>query len=162
MICKVLPDEFDCLLHVINDAAQVYKGKIPEDCWQDPYMSATELKAEIEEGVEFFGYKKDDTLAAVMGIQQVKDVTLIRHAYVLTKFQRQGLGKKLLIHLLGLASTPQILVGTWQAAWWAIKFYEKNGFEMVFPRHKKDSLLRQYWNISKRQVETSVVLKLNT
>ncbi len=127
--------------------------------WKEPYMPLEELKKEIEGGVQFFGCKENGVLIAVMGIQCVQDVTLIRHAYVLANQQRMGLGQKLLEHLLGITVTRQVYVGTWEAAGWAVKFYEKNGFQLV-PEAEKNRLLRRYWTISERQVETSVVLKL--
>ncbi len=121
-------------------------------------MSVEELKEGIEAGVRFFGWIEDDRLLGVAGIQPVKDTTLIRHTYVTTKCQRRGIGSKLLEHLIGLAETPEILVGTWADAIWAIQFYEKHSFKLV-PPEEKDRLLRTYWNIPHRQVETSVVLK---
>ncbi|HUT16798.1 MAG TPA: GNAT family N-acetyltransferase [Acidobacteriota bacterium] len=151
--------EFNSILHVVNDAAEAYRGVIPEDKWKEPYMSAKELRGEIESGVEFYGWMEDNVLVAVMGIQPVNDVTLIRHAYVLTNRQRRGMGKKLLKYLLSLARTSEVLVGTWEAAYWAIRFYEKHGFRLV-SREEKDRLLRKYWNIPERQIETSVVLEL--
>ena len=122
-------------------------------------MPLEEINDEIRGGVQFYGWKEKGVLTAVMGIQPVQDVTLIRHAYVLPSEQRKGLGKKLLRHLLSLAATPQVYVGTWEAASWAVEFYEKNGFELV-PKVEKNRLLNKYWKISKRQVETSVVLRL--
>jgi GNAT superfamily N-acetyltransferase len=159
MIGKLQPSEFDAILNVVNDAAQAYKGVIPEDRWKEPYMPAEELKQEVESGVEFYGWKENGALIAVMGIQLVNDVTLIRHAYVRTDHQRRGIGEKLLKHLLGLARTSEVLVGTWEAAYWAIRFYEKHGFKLT-SKEEKDRLLRKYWNIPERQIETSVVLKL--
>jgi GNAT superfamily N-acetyltransferase len=159
MICKLPPSTSDDILNVVNDAAQAYKGVIPQDRWKEPYMPASELKQEIDGGVEFYGWKEDDALVAVMGIQLVNDVTLIRHAYVLTAYQRRGIGKKLLKHLMSLARTSTVLVGTWEAATWAVHFYEKHGFTLV-PKEEKDRLLKKYWNIPQRQIETSVVLKL--
>lgn len=156
MIGRVSPSEFGAVLDVINDAAQAYKGVIPQDMWKEPYMTADELTEEVERGVEFYGWYENSVLLAVMGIQPVKDVTLIRHAYVLTSHQRRGLGAELLGYLLGLAKTRQILVGTWEAAWWAVRFYEKNGFRLI----PKESHLRQYWTIPDRQAETSVILRL--
>jgi GNAT superfamily N-acetyltransferase len=147
------------MLNVINDAAQAYKGVIPEDRWKEPYISAEELKKEIESGVEFYGCIENGALVAVMGIQLVNDVTLIRHAYVLTDHQRRGIGEKLLKHLVRLARTSEVLVGTWEAAYWAVRFYEQHGFTLV-SKEEKDRLLRKYWNIPERQIETSVVLKL--
>jgi GNAT superfamily N-acetyltransferase len=159
MIRKLRPAEINSILHVVNNAAEAYRGVIPEDRWKEPYMSAEELRGEIESGVEFYGWVEDDVLVAVMGIQRVNDVTLIRHAYVLTGRQRRGMGEKLLKHLLSLAGTSEVLVGTWEAARWAVRFYEKHGFKLV-SREEKERLLRKYWNIPERQVETSVVLKL--
>jgi GNAT superfamily N-acetyltransferase len=159
MISRLQPTEFNSILHVVNDAAEAYKGVIPEDRGKEPYMSAEELREEIESGVEFYGWVEDNVLVAVMGIQLVNDVTLIRHAYVLTNRQRRGIGEKLLKYLLSLARTSEVLVGTWGAAYWAIRFYEKHGFRLV-TREEKDRLLREYWNIPERQIETSVVLEL--
>jgi len=158
MIHGLLPSDFDAALRVINDATQAYKGVIPDDRWKEPYMSAEELKAEIEAGVRFFGWIEDDHLLGVAGIQAIKDTTLIRHAYVLTKCQRRGIGSRLIEHLLGLAETPEILVGTWADATWAIQFHEKHNFKLVSPE-EKDRLLQTYWIIPDRQIETSVVLK---
>lgn len=143
MIYKVALSEFNSILSVVNDAAQAYKNVIPADCWKLPYMAPEELKAEINGGVEFYGWSENNVLVAVMGIQPVKDVTLIRHAYVLTNHQRKGIGEKLLAHLLSLALTPTVLVGTWEAAWWAIRFYEKHGFTLASTK-EKNKLLRKY------------------
>lgn len=159
MIRKLSSADFNAILHVVNDAAQAYKGVIPADRWKEPYMPAEELTAEMVDGVEFYGYKENGVPVGVMGIQKVRDVILIRHAYVLTSRQRSGIGAKLLKHLVSLARTRDILVGTWEAAWWAVHFYEKHGFRLV-SREEKDRLLREYWKIPERQVETSVVLKL--
>ncbi len=161
MIRRLLPSEFNVILNVVNDAAQAYKGVIPQDRWKEPYMPASELKQEIADGVEFYGWKQNGALAGVMGIQLVNDVTLIRHAYVLTAHQRIGIGEKLLKHLMSLARTSTVLVGTWEAAYWAVRFYEKHGFTLV-PNEEKDRLLRKYWNIPERQIVTSVVLKLKS
>lgn len=158
MIHSLSSSDFDAILKVINDAAQAFKGVIPDDRWKKLYMSARELKEEIETGVRFSGWIEDNHLLGVAGIQSVQDTTLIRHSYVLTKCQRKGIGSKLLEHLISLAETPEILVGAWADASWAIQFYEKHGFKLVSPR-KKDRLLQTYWNIPDRQVETSVVLK---
>jgi GNAT superfamily N-acetyltransferase len=122
-------------------------------------MPASELKKEIEKGVEFYGWKENQQLVGVMGIQRMNDVTLIRHAYVIRNRQRRGIGEKLLKHLLALAQTSEVLVGTWEAADWAIRFYEKHGFTLV-SKEEKDRLLRKYWKIPERQTETSVVLRL--
>jgi GNAT superfamily N-acetyltransferase len=159
MIYQLATDDVQAILTVVNDAAAIYKGKIPRDMWKEPYMPEQELKEEIRSGVRFYGWKENNALIAVMGIQAVDDVTLIRHAYVLTAQQRKGLGQKLLKHLLGLAGARQVYVGTWKAASWAMKFYEKNGFELVSTA-EKNRLLRKYWKIPERQVETSVVLQL--
>lgn len=141
---------------VVNDAAQVYKGVIPSDCWHEPYMPVEELKEEILAGVKFWGYEDGGRLIGVMGMQPVKDVTLIRHAYVQTKKRKQGIGGKLLAHLLERID-GKILVGTWKAADRAVRFYEKHGFELV-SEEEKNRLLKTYWNIPGRQIETSVVL----
>ena len=147
------------ILRIINDAAQAYKGIIPEDRWKEPYMPEEELIEEIWAGVQFFGWKENEEVVGVMGIQPVKDTTLIRHSYVLPNYQRRGIGGKLLAYLVQFVETPKFLVGTWAAATWAIRFYEKHGFKLVAPK-EKDRLLRTYWNIPERQIETSVVLKL--
>ncbi len=143
---------------VVNDAAVAYKGKIPADRWKEPYMPAEELKEEIKSGIQFFGYTENGDLIAVMGIQPVGDVTLIRHAYTLTSQQRRGTGEKLLNHLLSLAQTDRILVGTWETAPWAIKFYQKHGFTLL-SREETNKLLKKYWKIPERQVATSIVLE---
>ena len=158
MIRNLLPSDFDAILKIINDAAQAYKGVIPDDRWKEPYMSAEELRGEIEAGVRFFAWLEGGHLLGVTGIQALKDTTLIRHAYVIPGYQRQGIGTKLLEYLRGLAETQEILVGTWADATWAIRFYEKHGFKLVSPK-EKDRLLQTYWNIPQRQVETSVVLR---
>jgi GNAT superfamily N-acetyltransferase len=159
MIRSLLPSDFDIILKVINDAAQAYKGIIPHDRWKEPYMSVEELKKEIEAGVRFFGWIEGEHLLGVTGIQSLKDTTLIRHAYVLPGCQRRGIGTRLLEYLAGLAETAEILVGTWADATWAVQFYEKHGLKLV-PSSEKDILLRTYWNIPERQIETSVVLRL--
>ena len=159
MICELANADFQAILNVVNNAATAYKGKIPSDRWKEPYMPAQELKEEIQSGVQFYGWKENNALIAVMGIQTVNDVTLIRHAYVLTSHQRKGFGEKLLKHLLCLAKTSEVYVGTWEAAAWAIKFYQKHGFKLV-STEEKNNLLKKYWSIPERQVETSVVLEL--
>jgi GNAT superfamily N-acetyltransferase len=148
--------DFESIWAIVNDGAQAYKGVIPEDCWAEPYMAASELRHEIADGVDFWGEEEHGELRGVMGIQQVQDVTLIRHAYVRTTRQRQGIGARLLAHLLNLTSNP-VLIGTWADASWAIRFYEAHGFKMVHPT-QKDLLLKRYWTVSPRQIETSVVL----
>ena len=148
--------DFESIYDIINDGARAYNGIIPNDRWKEPYMSLSELQHEIDEGVTFWGYEANGTLAGVMGIQPVRDVTLIRHAYVRSVGQRRGIGAQLLSHLRTLTPGP-VLIGTWVAAAWAIRFYEKHGFRLVSPE-QKDRLLRRYWNIPQRQAETSVVL----
>lgn len=149
-------DERTAALAVINEAAEAYHGVIPAGCWHEPYMSAQEFDGEVGAGVRFWCIASADEMLGVMGIQDVGDVTLIRHAYVRTRLQRAGIGGELLARLLSLTERP-VLVGTWAAASWAIAFYEKNGFALVTPA-EKDRLLRAYWDISPRQIETSVVL----
>jgi GNAT superfamily N-acetyltransferase len=162
MIRKVTPSEYDAIIDVINDAAEAYRGVIPADCWKEPYMTKEELIEELDRGIEFYGWYSNDALVGVMGIQPVKDVTLIRHAYVRKSHQRRGIGESLLRHLINLADDQraEILVGTWRAAWWAVRFYEKNGFQLFTVEAANRSKLRQYWTITDRQAETSVVLKL--
>jgi N-acetylglutamate synthase-like GNAT family acetyltransferase len=149
-------DDFESIYAIINDAAEAYRGVIPSDCWKDPYMSKTKLQHEINAGVDFWGYQSGDELVGVMGIQSVQDVALIRHAYVRTSKRNHGIGGALLSDLRRKTNRP-ILVGTWAAADWAIKFYEKHGFQRVSER-EKDELLSKYWTISSRQIETSIVL----
>ena len=156
MIRPFTDADFLTILDIINDAAQAYRGVIPSDCWHEPYMRDDELARQIESGVEFRGYAQGDALCGVMGNQQVRDVTLIRHAYVRTASRNRGIGAALLMHLRTLTSKP-ILIGTWAAADWAIRFYENHGFVLA-DREEKDFLLRKYWSIPQRQVETSVVL----
>ncbi|WP_339821352.1 GNAT family N-acetyltransferase [Paenibacillus sp. FSL R7-0216] len=141
---------------IINDAAQAYKGIIPEDRYHEPYMTWDELLDEINQGVVFWGYEEDNQLLGVMGIQDKREVSLIRHAYVRTLQRKSGIGSKLLTHLMALTNKP-ILIGTWASADWAIRFYVKNGFHLVSPE-EKNQLLRTYWNVPARQIETSVVL----
>ena len=156
MIRRCRDDERAAILAIVNAAAEAYRGVIPADRWHEPYMGAAELDAEIAAGVEFWGYDADGALVGVMGIQPVRDVDLIRHAYVAPGRQRGGIGAALLEHLMR-AATRRTLVGTWAAAGWAIRFYERNGFELVTPARKTE-LLREYWSIPDRQIETSVVL----
>lgn len=156
MIRPLRPEEAEVILAIINAAAQAYHGVIPADCWHEPYMSPQELENELAAGVTFWGYEDQGRLVGVMGRQDLGEVTLIRHAYVHPAWQRRGLGKKLLDALLRGLNGP-VLVGTWAAAHWAVRFYEKNAFILVSPQ-EKDRLLRNYWTISDRQIETSVVL----
>lgn len=148
--------DFAAMLAIINDGAEAYRGVIPADRWHQPYMSADELYHELASGVRFWGYRDGGELLGVMGIQDVQDVTLIRHAYVRTANRSRGIGGKLLAELRTLTARP-VLVGTWAAAAWAIGFYEKHGFRLVTPE-EKNRLLKRYWSIPDRQVETSVVL----
>ena len=148
--------DFERIWAIINDGARAYKGVIPADCWTEPYMSRDELRHEIEHGVTFWGYEESEGMEGVMGMQEVQDVTLIRHAYVRTGSQNRGIGGRLLSHLRKLAQGP-VLIGTWADAKWAIRFYEKHGFHVVRPE-QKGRLLGRYWTVSQRQVETSVVL----
>jgi GNAT superfamily N-acetyltransferase len=144
------------ILAIVNAAAEAYRGVIPADRWHEPYMPRDELDSEIAAGVVFWGSEEDGRLAGVMGFQSVKDVDLIRHAYVLPSSQRRGIGGALLGHLRRL-SPQRMLVGTWEAANWAIRFYQRHGFELVSTA-RKSMLLKAYWNIPDRQIETSVVL----
>jgi GNAT superfamily N-acetyltransferase len=157
MIRRCLKEDLQDMYETINDAAQAYKGKIPEDMWREPYMSLEELRHEIGEGVEFWGYYNPELLG-VMGLQDRGDVSLIRHAYVLTENQGHGVGSRLMERIKKQTEKP-MLVGTWKTATWAIRFYGKHDF-MEVDEDTKNRLLRRYWNISERQVETSTVLKL--
>jgi GNAT superfamily N-acetyltransferase len=156
MVRRCRDDDRGAVLAIINAAAEAYRGVIPADRWHVPYMPADELDREISAGVAFWGHATNGVLVGVMGIQPVRDVDLIRHAYVLPGRQRHGVGGTLLRHLRRLSTRP-MLVGTWAAAGWAIRFYERHGFELVSPA-RKSALLEAYWNIPPRQVETSVVL----
>ena len=155
-IRRCRPDERDTILRIVNAAAEAYRGVIPADRWEEPYMAADELDAEIAAGVIFWGYEADRALVGVMGIQPVDDVDLIRHAYVLPASQGAGVGGALVEHLRPL-SRGRMLVGTWAAAEWAIRFYAHHGFTLV-PERDTAALLRRYWRISARQIATSVVL----
>jgi N-acetylglutamate synthase-like GNAT family acetyltransferase len=156
MIRRGTDEDFAEILHIINDAAVAYKGIIPHDRWHEPYMTAEELSEQIQEGVRFSCYVEDSEILGVMGIQDRTDVDLIRHAYVRTKCRSRGIGSFLLTELLRSSDKP-ILIGTWKAASWAIGFYEKHGFCLV-SEEEKNRLLKKYWRIPERQVETSVVL----
>src|SRR3954467_9698117 len=149
-------DDREAILGNVNAAAEAYRGVIPEDRWHEPYMPMEQLEAEIAAGGEFWGYEDGGVLLGIMGIQPVRDVNLIRHAYVAPERQGRGIGGALLEHLLGVATRP-MLVGTWAAATWAIPFYERHGFEYVGPERTAE-LLRSYWDIPDRQIDTSVVL----
>jgi len=156
MIRRCDDRDVETIWTIVNEGAQAYKGIIPADRWTEPYMSMEKLRQEIGEGVIFWGYEENGTLLAVMGIQRVQDVTLIRHAYVRTAIQKLGLGGQLLAHLRELTSGP-ILIGAWADAVWAIGFYQKHHFELV-PIEEKNRLLKKYWTVPDRQIETSVVL----
>lgn len=156
MIRSCTDNDIDTIWAIVNDAAQAYKGVIPADQWHEPYMLGAELRAAIDSGVQFWGFELKGSLVGVMGIQPVQDVTLIRHAYVRTSHRRQGIGGQLLEFLMARTVSPT-LIGTWAAADWAIRFYEKHGFRLVTPE-EKDRLLPEYWGVPQRQIETSVVL----
>jgi N-acetylglutamate synthase-like GNAT family acetyltransferase len=157
VIRRSVAADFPAILAIINDAASAYRGVIPDDRWHEPYMSAEELEREIADGVVFWVAEQRGSVTGVMGIQDRGDVALVRHAYVASATQRSGVGTGLLRHAEGLADKP-ILIGTWAAASWAIEFYRRNGFDTV-PTGEKDDLLRTYWTIPQRQIETSVVLR---
>ncbi len=156
MIRPCVPSDFETINEIINDAAEAYREVIPQDCFREPYMSPEELRYEMEHGVDFWGYEECGSLMGVMGIQNVKDVTLIRHAYVRTMKRGQGIGSRLLSYLREQTTRP-ILIGTWADAEWAMRFYEKHGFHLV-EEDEKNQLLVTYWSVPLRQVETSVVL----
>lgn len=149
-------NDMETIYAIINDAAKAYKGIIPEDRWHEPYMWQSELVAEVASGVDFWGYETEGVLVGVMGIQDKGEVFLIRHAYTRTSMRNQGIGSQLLQFLYEKTDRP-VLIGTWAAAQWAIRFYEKHGFQVVSPM-EKEQLLRRFWTIPDRQVETSVVL----
>ena len=148
--------DLPAVFQIINDAAQAYKGIIPADRWHEPYMPMDELESELRSGVRFWGYEDDNEVIGVMGIQDRGDVDLIRHAYVRTSRRNKGIGALLLEHLAATTSKP-ILIGTWADATWAIRFYEKHGYRLL-SREDTVRLLKKYWNISDRQIETSVAL----
>jgi N-acetylglutamate synthase-like GNAT family acetyltransferase len=156
LIRKSVDGDFAAMLGIINDAARAYHGVIPADRWHEPYMPAEELAKEIASGVLFWVAEQDGRVSAVMGMQDKGDVALVRHAYVSSTTQRTGVGTKLLHHVQDLTEKP-ILIGTWSAASWAVAFYQRNGFTLL-PTAEKERLLRKYWSIPARQVETSVVL----
>jgi GNAT superfamily N-acetyltransferase len=156
MIRKCTDSDFESIYRIINNAAATYKGIIPDDRWHEPYMPRAELEAEIRDGVVFWCLEEGGNLVGVMGIQDKGGVNLVRHSYVLTSAQRKGVGRKLLHHLRGLTENP-MLIGTWRDATWAVSFYEKNGYTLLHEQ-EKNRLLRKYWSIPERQVETSVVL----
>ena len=161
MIIENTIKDLSRILYVINDAAIKYKDIIPDDCWHEPYMLEEELVNEFDHGIRMFGYNKNNKLVGVMGIQELKDVTLIRHAYTLTNYQGMGIGKSLLQYLFKLNKSSYFLVGTWQDATWAIQFYEKFGF-IRHTKKQTSQLLKKYWEISSNQIENSVVLEKYT
>ena len=156
MIRRCGSSDFEAVYSLVNDAAQAYRGVIAADCWNEPYMPRDELREEIASGVVFWGFEEAGQLASVMGLQQAGDVALIRHAYTLTARQNAGLGTALLVHLRRQTERP-MLVGTWKAAGWAVRFYEGRGFRLV-PQEQKSALLRRYWTVPERQIDESVVL----
>ena len=158
MIVEYTKNNASTILYVINDAAARYKGIIPDDCWHEPYMSEKELINELNDGVHMFGYHDNNKLIGVIGIQKVKDVILIRHAYTLTSYQGKGTGSKLLKYLLKKNHNSRLLVGTWRDATWAIRFYEKFGF-ILHAKEQSTLLLKKYWKIPSQQIENSIVLE---
>ncbi len=157
MIRQCQNEDTERIYFVINQAAGAYEGSIPADCYHQPYMSREELDREMKR-ITFFGWEADGELVGVMGIEPIKGVTLIRHAYVLPQWQQQGIGSQLLNHLKGLTSTRQLLVGTWADARQAIAFYQKHGFHQL---PERDELLTTYWDIPQRQIETSIVMGMD-
>jgi GNAT superfamily N-acetyltransferase len=157
MLRKCYPEDTGKIYQIINEAARAYEGAIPDDCYRQPYMPADELQREMAR-VTFYGWEADGELVGVMGLEAIKDTTLIRHAYVLPQWQKQGIASRLLEHLKGLTETPQLLVGTWADATWALDFYRRRGFRFL---PDKDRLLETYWDIPRRQIETSVVLGMD-
>ena len=155
-IRKSQPSDLPTIFTIINDAAQKYRGVIPADCWHEPYMPREELESEIGKGVVFWVAEENDRVLGVMGIQDKGDVALVRHAYVPTALQRKGVGSQLLRHIEKLTAKP-ILIGTWKDATWAVSFYQRHGYTLV-SEAEKEALLRKYWSIPVRQIETSVVL----
>ena len=160
MIREYKKSDSSKILYVINDAAIRYKGIIPDNCWHEPYMSEQELVDELTDGVRMFGYNRNNKLIGVIGIQEIKDVILIRHAYTLTSYQGKGIGSALLKYLLKRNQNSRLLVGTWQNARWAIRFYEKFDF-ILHAKKQATQLLKKYWKIPLKQIKNSVVLERN-
>ena len=158
MISEYKKTDTSKILHIINDASLKYKGVIPDDCWSEPYMSEQELISEFNDGVRIYGYHHNSILIGVIGIQEVKDVILIRHAYTLSLYQGKGIGGALLEYLLKKNRSARLLVGTWKNASWAIKFYKKFDF-ILHTKEETTLLLKKYWNIPTKQIENSVVLE---
>jgi GNAT superfamily N-acetyltransferase len=151
MIAECKQKDLSNILCIINDASLKYKGVIPDDCWHEPYMSEQELIDEFDNGVRMFGYDKDNMLVGVMGIQELEDVTLIRHAYTLSDYQETGIGKSLLQYLFKINKSSNLYVGTWRDATWAINFYMKSGF-VLHKRKQTVQLLRKYWTVPLKQI----------
>ena len=160
MISEYKKNDTSKILHVINDASLRYKGIIPDNCWHEPYMSEQELVDEFTDGVRMFGYNRNNKLIGVIGIQEIKDVILIRHVYTLTSYQGKGIGSALLKYLLKRNQNSRLLVGTWQNARWAIRFYEKFDF-ILHAKKQATQLLKKYWKIPLKQIRNSVVLERN-
>ena len=158
MIRKYTKIDSSKILHIINDAAKKYKGIIPDDCWHEPYMSEQELIDEFNDEVRMYGYHDNNKLIGVIGIQEVQDIILIRHAYTLTSYQNKGTGSAMLEYLLKKIQNSRLLVGTWKNATWAIRFYEKFGF-VVHAKEQSTLLLKKYWKIPSKQIKNSVVLE---
>jgi GNAT superfamily N-acetyltransferase len=158
MISEYKKTDTSKILNIINDASIKHKGVIPDDCWKEPYMSEQELIDEFSDGVRIYGYNHNNELIGVIGIQEVKDVVLIRHAYTLSSYQGKGAGSALLEYLLKKNLNSRLLVGTWKDATWAIRFYEKFGF-ILHTKEEKTLLLKKYWKIPSKQIENSVVLE---
>ena len=158
MISEYKKTDISKILNIINDASLRYKGVIPDDCWHQPYMSELELIGDFSDGVRMYGYHHNNTLIGVIGIQKVKDVTLIRHAYTLTSYQGIGMGSALLEYLLKKNQNSRLLLGTWKKAKWAIRFYEKFGF-ILHTEEQSTLLLKKYWKIPSKQIKNSIVLE---
>ena len=158
MISEYKKTDTSKILNIINDASLKYKGVIPDDCWHQPYMSELELIGDFSDGVRMYGYHHNNTLIGVIGIQKVKDVTLIRHAYTLTSCQGKGMGSALLEYLLKKNQNSRLLLGTWKKAKWAIRFYEKFGF-ILHTEEQSTLLLKKYWKIPSKQIKNSIVLE---
>ena len=158
MISEYTKSDASKILHIINDASLRYKGVIPNDCWHEPYMSKDELIDELNDGVRMYGCHDNNKLIGVIGIQEVKDVILIRHAYTLTSYQNKGTGSAMLEYLLKKNQNSRLLVGTWKNAEWAIRFYKKFGF-IIHAKEQSTLLLKKYWKISSKQIKNSVVLE---
>ena len=158
MISEYKKTDTSKILHIINEASLKYKGVIPDNCWNEPYMSEQELIGEFNDGVRMYGYHNNNTLIGVIGIQKVKDVILIRHAYTLSSYQGKGVGSALLEYLLKKYKNSRLLVGTWKNATWAIQFYKKFDF-ILRTKEETALLLKKYWKIPTKQIKNSIVLE---